>query len=186
MKKKIHFFKIFYLVCYIACVIVLIVESCMSGAASANQSNALGGTIANIFNDINGDQTVAVKPTSISIKDKISTAFIGEKYQITVTTSPEDATYKELAYKTDNRKVATVSNDGVISFLDEGIVTIEAYNTVYPSLKDSMTIEVKEVVATGISSLISDAVYNSTDDYYTLYIGKTYNIRGVPSNVIQN
>ena len=184
MKKKIHFFKIFYLVCYIACVIVLIVESCMSGAASANQSNALGGTIANIFNDINGDQTVAVKPTSISIKDKISTAFIGEKYQITVTTSPEDATYKELAYKTDNRKVATVSNDGVISFLDEGIVTIEAYNTVYPSLKDSMTIEVKEVVATGISSLISDAVYNSTDDYYTLYIGKTYNIKTTfePSN----
>ena len=44
--------KLSCLIIYIALSITLIIESCITGDSSTNQSNAVGGTIANVFNDI--------------------------------------------------------------------------------------------------------------------------------------
>lgn len=182
MKKMHKFFKYFCLFAYIFCVIVLMVEAGMSGSASSNQSNSIGGTIANIFNDLNGDQTVAVEPNSIDINNKIDSAYVGDKYKIEISTFPNNSTYKEVSYSSSNTDIACVSKDGVISFAKEGIVDISVKNTKFPSLIDSMRVNVKNVVATNIESYI-DAKYDE-DGFYTLYLGKTYklNTKFYPSN----
>ncbi len=170
--KKYNFFKYFCLVSYIVCIIVLLVESGLSGSKSEIQSNTIGGVIANLFNNIKGDQTINVEPTSISIKDKIDIGYIGDKYSLAVNTLPENATYKENFYKSSNENVANVSNDGVVSFLDEGIVTITAYNSFNNELYDSLTINVLKKEANSISSSID--AYKDENDIYSLYLGKTY------------
>ena len=89
----------------------------MDGKTSANQSNAVGGTIADFFNDVEGDQTVAVIPESLSITNKISEGFIGETYQLETETLPTNATYKSVVFTSSNEDVATVNNEGLISFI---------------------------------------------------------------------
>ena len=66
MKKRSLFAKL-CLLGYLGSTGVLVVEAAMDGNSSANQSNAVGGTLADFFNDVEGDQTVAVIPTSLSI-----------------------------------------------------------------------------------------------------------------------
>ena len=66
---KLNIIKYFSLIAYIVMSVVLIAESCVNGEASANKSDLLGGFIANIFNDITGDQTKVIEPHSISIKN---------------------------------------------------------------------------------------------------------------------
>ena len=175
MKKTFKFFKYFCLFAYIVCIIVLMVEAGMSGGASSNQSNSIGGTIANIFNDLNGDQTVAVEPISISINNKIDVAYVGDKYKLEVSTLPNDSTYKEISYSSSNIDIAHVSKDGTISFKKAGIVYINVKNTKFSSLIDTMNVNVKNVIATNIESSI-DATYDE-DGYYTLYLIFHRNIR---------
>ena len=69
-KRKAGFWAYFSLLAYLVCIVVLVVEAAMNGSASANQSNAVGGTLADIWNDVKGDQTVAVAPTDLNIKNK--------------------------------------------------------------------------------------------------------------------
>ena len=181
MKKR-NIFKLFCLCAYIVCAVVLIVEASMDGKTSSNQSSSLGGTIANIFNDLEGDQTKAVPPTSLKITNKISEAYVGDKYEIVTETLPAEATYKSVIFTSSNDKVAKVSKSGEITFLSEGNVTVSIYNKDYTSLKDSMIINVKNVLAENISSTITDA--NLEDGKYTLFIGNQYtiNTQFTPSN----
>lgn len=175
--KKYNFFRYFCLVSYIICIIVLLVESGLSGSKSEIQSNTIGGVIANLFNNIKGDQTINIEPTSISIKDKIDVGYIGDKYSIVVNTLPENSTYKENYYISSNENVASVSNDGIVSFLDEGIVTITAYNSFNDDLYDSLTINVVKKEAISINSSID--AYKDENDIYSLYLGKTYFINTI-------
>ena len=97
MKLKMSKFNWFRLICllgYIACAIVLIVESSMDGAASSAQSNAVGGTIAGIVNNVGGDDTKAIEPTSVKVNNEINEAYVGKTYKLEVETLPENATYK--------------------------------------------------------------------------------------------
>lgn len=173
--KKRGFWSYFCLVAYIACTIVLIVEASMNGSSSANQSNAVGGTLAEIFNDVKGDQTVAVTPTDLIIKNKTTTGYIGDKYQLEVECLPEDTTYKAVYYYSSNERVASVNASGVVSFINEGHATIYAINDKYPDVKDSMDVEVFSVEATSFSATIDNATLNE-NGVYTLYLANEYHI----------
>ena len=177
MKRKTSLFAKLCLLAYLGCIGVLVVEASMDGKTSANQSNAVGGTIADFFNDVEGDQTVAVIPESLSITNKISKGFIGETYQIETETLPTNATYKSVVFTSNNEDVATVNNEGLISFISLGDATIEVYNINYPNVKDSFSFTVKNIDATSISSSIDNL--EKIDDCYTLYIGKEYTINTV-------
>ena len=59
--KSFNIFKYLTLACYILCIIVLIVESCIPGEHSNNQSDSLGTLIADFFNNLAGDQAKDVK-----------------------------------------------------------------------------------------------------------------------------
>lgn len=170
-------------VCYIICIIVLIVEASMDGPSSANQSNAVGGTLANFFNDIKGDQTVAVAATDLNIKNKIEVGYVGDEYKLEVENLPEDSTYKAVVYSSSNTDVASINNSGVISFLKPGHVTIEAVNEKYTSIKDSFTIEVLTVEATALESSIEN-LEKDKDGIYTIYLSNEYTINNAftPAN----
>ena len=174
MKKKPGLFAKLCLLAYLGCIGVLVVEASMDGQASANQSNAVGGTIADFFNDVEGDQTVAVVPESLTITNKISEGFIGETYQLATETLPTNSTYKSVVFTSSNENVATINNEGLVSFISLGETTIEVYNINYPDVKDSFLVTVKNVEATSITSSINNL--EKVDDCYTLYIGKEYTI----------
>ena len=172
MTKRRHKRPIVALVLYIIEIIILMVEAAIPGDKSAQQSNAVGNTLADFFNDVEGDQTVAITPDSLSILNKIDKGFVGEEYQLIYETLPEDSTYKSTVFSSSNKNVATINEDGVISFLNIGTVTISAINEHYPSICDSFTLTVYNIEATSISSSILNATIN--EDIYTLYLGKEY------------
>ena len=187
MKKKLKFskFKLFRFLCliaYILCSAVLIVESAMDGKSSAAQSNAVGGTIAGIVNTVGGDDSKKVLPTSLSIDNEIEQGYVGDTYQLKATTLPEDATFKSVEYLSSNESVASISNEGLISFIKAGTTTITASNPDYPSIKDSFTVSVYNVEATDLVYSIENATVQN--DIYTLFIGYNYQIQAtvLPEN----
>lgn len=175
LSKKFRIFRILCLIGYIGSAGVLIAESCMDGASSANQSNTVGGTIAGIVNDIGGDQTVVVEPTSLSITNKIDTAHVGDQYTLIAKTEPTDATYQAINYSSSDTSIASISDDGIIKFLRAGEVTFEVINTRYTDIKDSMTVKVQNVEVKKITSIIYGAEPDD-EDIYTLNIGEDYSI----------
>lgn len=191
MKKatmKANLFKWLCLVGYIVCAIVLIVESCMNGTQSANQSNVVGGTVAGIVNDLGGDQAVIIKPKEVNITNKIELGYVGETYQINSQIKPENSTYQSLIYTSSNETVATISAEGLVTFLKKGNVKIEVTSANYVDIKDSIDIEVLNVEATEIEcELNADKV---VDDIYFINIkNNNYHINTTikPSNTtIQN
>jgi len=175
LSKKFKVFRILCLIGYIGSAAVLIAESCMDGASSANQSNTVGGTIAGIVNDIGGDQTVVVEPTSLSITNKIDIAHVGDKYTLSTKTEPSDATYQAINYSSSDTSIASISDHGVINFLRAGEVTFEVINTRYTNIKDSMTVKVENINVEKITSIIY-GVESNDENIYTLNIGEDYSI----------
>lgn len=173
--SKFRIFRFLCLICYIICSAVLIVESAMDGKSSSAQSNAVGGTIAGIVNTVGGDDSKKVLPTSLTIDNEISNAFVGDTYQLKTTTLPEDSTYKSVEYTSSNESVATITNDGLITFNKAGNVTLTASNPDYPNIKDSFSISVSNVEATDLLFSVENAVIN--DDIYTLFVGYNYQIQ---------
>lgn len=175
MKQKYGVFSYICLIIYILCIGILIVEAGMDGVTSASQSNAVGGSLANFFNDIKGDQTVAIIPTDLNIKNKIEIGYVGDTYKLEIETLPSDSTYKSTLYSSSNDRVASINNEGIITFLNPGHTTIEAVNEKYTSIKDSFNIEVLNVNATSFSASINNATKDE-NNIYTLYLAREYNI----------
>lgn len=163
---KFNVFRWLCLLGYLACVAVLVYESCMDGASSANQSNTVGGVIADGINGLGGDQTKAIPPESVAINNKIEDAYVGESYTLSVTTLPEDATYKSNVFKSSDDKIATISSEGIINFLSQGKVEFTVMNSKYFDLVDTMQVEVKNVDAKSIEATIANATV--TDGIYHL------------------
>lgn len=181
MSKK---FKIFRWLCFTAmlgCTAVLIFESCLNSKTSAGHSNAVGGEIADIYNDIKGDQTQTVEPTNVKITNKISSAYVGETYTISHETTPDNATYQSYIYQSSDTSIALVNENGVITFFKEGLVTITITNVHFNTVSDSFDIDVKPINATKIESTI-DAEY--IEGAYKILLGQGYLLNSVisPSN----
>ena len=175
MKKRPGIFAYISLIIYIIGIAVLVFEAATPGEKSAAQSNAVGNTLADFFNDVEGDQTVAVIPESLEITNKVETGFIGDTYKIEYSIIPNDSTFKSCVFTSSDNSVASINNDGLISFKNEGTTTISVINERYPAISDSFDVTVYSVDAVEIYSSIPNAAFN--DEYYTLYIGKEYSIK---------
>ena len=173
--KKRNLFKIACLVAYVSLTGVLIFEASLNGQSSANQSNQVGGTLADIFNDLSGDQTKIVNPTALTIDNKVSDVYINTTHKLRTTTHPADATYQSVEYVSSNENLATIDADGNIYFHNLGTVNIKAYNAKFPEINDSFNVKINEIKAISISSIISNANKNN-DNVYTLYLGTQYSI----------
>ena len=181
--KTFNIFKYVSLGLYILCMVVLIVESCITSEHSVNQSTSLGTLIADFFNNIAGDQATDIKIESVKIDNKIETVNVGDKLTLKTTILPENTSDKSLNYTSSNEDVAIISNVGEITFLKEGTTTITAFSEKYTDIKDSFIVNVKKVKLTNISSRILD-VTPDDQGVYTLFINSSYTISTAytPSN----
>ena len=188
MDKKINRFKLFRficLICYVICIAVLIIESCMDGDSSSKQSDAVGGSLANIVNDIGGDQTVVVNPKEIKITNKIEVAKVNETYQLEVEILPENTTNKSILYTSSNEYIAGITPDGKITFLKEGEVIITATSAKDDTLTDSCTINVSHIEVDEVDIKINN---NTPSDLNILYLNYSYQlmVNYYPENATNN
>lgn len=139
----------------------------MNGKTSSSHSSAVGGTIADIINDLKGDQTVAVTPTSLKIQNKIEVAYVGKTHQLQTKTLPEDATYKQTVYKSSNNQIASIDPNGLITFKLPGEVTITAANEKYTKIKDSFVIDVRNIEINSVANTIN--AQKNDEGVYILY-----------------
>lgn len=178
--------KLSCLIIYIALSITLIVESCITGDSSTNQSNAVGGTIANVFNDISGDQSKKIEPTKLIIENKndFNDVFVYDSYSLKTSLEPNNTTFTSLIYSSSNEEIAKIDNTGKINFLKKGIVNIEVRNKEYPHLFDNIEINVKEVIATKFKTSITNALFDNDLNAYILENSSIYNINNefIPNN----
>ena len=70
------------------------------------------------------DDTVMV--TSVSIDRSTAELIIGETVQLSAAVMPTDATNKSITWSSSNKEVATVSNDGKVTAVSEGLAGIMA------------------------------------------------------------
>lgn len=163
---------------YTAMMGVLIFESCLPGAQSGQQSEAVGTGIANFVNETGGDTTVTVKPKSITITngDGIN-AYIGEKIKLESTILPEDSTYQSVVYASDNNNIASVDVSGNVNCLKEGTATITAHIESFVDIKDSIIIHIVPIPLESVETKIfsKDAELEpDSSNVYTLTMGQSY------------
>jgi uncharacterized protein YjdB len=97
----------------------------------------------NCFSTIEITVDEATKPTTLTIGGYTDgVAWTGETAALTVTVAPEDAV-ATVKWSSDNTTVATVADDGTVSFLAEGKATITALSAVDSTIFDSVDYTVK-------------------------------------------
>ena len=176
-KKKIRFniFRILVLLAFIGASLILVIEAMTPGSKSAQKSNNVAGGIARIVNDMSGDQAKIIEPESVEIKNKLANTSTGYKYQLELETLPENTKFKSYTYTSSDEEIAKITDDGTVTFLKQGNVTLTATNTRNPEINDSFDIEVKDILVTGIEAKISGL--KDEDGIYSLQLGKTYYIQ---------
>ena len=175
-KKKIRFniFRILVLLAFIGASLVLVVEAMTPGAKSAKKSNDVAGGIAKIVNDMNGDQAKIIEPEQVIIKNKILNTSTGYKYQLQTETLPNNTKFKSYIYSSSDESIATITDDGTVSFLKQGKVTLTVANTRNPEVKDSFDVTVEDILVTDVE--VSIGGVEPVSGVYTLQLGKTYYI----------
>ena len=95
------------------------------------------------------DVLVIVPPTSITLnKTGIVNANTGDDLQLTATVKPDDATYKNIQWSTNNPTIADVSSSGLVSFKKAGTAIISAVSTFDSSIVAKVTFNVTDAQVT--------------------------------------
>lgn len=77
---------------------------------------------------------------SIAVSPKYQELYIDETCQLTTVITPDNATNKEITYTSSNENIAKVDENGVVTAISEGQVTITA--TTVNNLSDTAIIKV--------------------------------------------
>lgn len=121
--------------------------------------------------------------TSIALTPDGGTLVVGETRQLTATVTPANATIRKLDWSSSNTDVATVDQNGCVTTLDEGEVTItamatdgsdivaEATFTVEHNKAEAGSLVINEVMSANVDQFVSPAfnfdgwveLYNPTD-----------------------
>lgn len=97
-------------------------------------------------------QGIAV--TGVSINEGNQEVAEGKTVQLTATVQPENATIKDVTWRSSDASVATVNETGLITAAAKGEVTITV-TTVDGGLTDTIQVSVEQVVETNISMSLS-------------------------------
>lgn len=106
--------------------------------------------------DSDAQINIKVPAMSLTIEgDDIHTLKTTETLQLTAIVLPDDSEYKAVTWQTSSEALATVSDTGLVTAVGAGTVTITAYVTGFPEIKDEYTIEITD-------RLLGDANDNGT------------------------
>ena len=88
---------------------------------------------------------IVVEPIKkIKVAEKDFNLAIGIEWPLTPVITPENATMQEIEWSSSNEKVATISDDGIITTLSKGRTTITAKAKDGSNIKGQININVKE------------------------------------------
>ena len=102
-----------------------------------------------------------VKATGIKIDPETATLNIGETMKLTAIVTPNDASDKSVTWTSSDPTILSVSNDGEVECLADGVVTVTATTNDGSNLSASCTFNCLD----GIISIINDA--NGKDSIYS-------------------
>lgn len=112
-------------ICTVILTGILLIEGLTPGDASSAQSNVVTAVINKI---LKRETTIAVKRISFADEHVDTKYYQGDTVELGVIYYPDDATKKGVTYKVDDTSVAKVEN-GILTFLEEGSVTVTAVTT---------------------------------------------------------
>ena len=133
--------------------------------------------------------------TGIKVTNPEKFIFIGSSAQLSVTVSPEDASIKDVVWSSENEKIATVDENGVVTGVSKGTATIRAtavdgtkrYGTVTVKVyqqPQSITLKESDVtVAVGsYKTLQATVLPNTTNDKTVIWRSSDEGIAKVNSS----
>ncbi len=113
--------------------------SCGTATVTATSSNGLTDSVEITVKEIIAENISIVGEESLKI---------GSQMQLDVTYEPEDTTFKEIDWSSDDEAVLTISNSGCVTAKSVGSATITA---VQKDATDTLTITVEPIHVTSIS-----------------------------------
>ncbi len=101
-------------------------DSSGNSSGTNNNSNGTDNSSSGTNNNSSGTSTGAVSVTSVTLSKKSATIVKGNKLTLKATVRPSNAANKNVTWKSNNSKVATVSNSGVVTAVKKGKAVITA------------------------------------------------------------
>jgi hypothetical protein len=133
-------------ICTALLLLVIFAESLMPGNLSAAQSAAISETIAQRF-EIADSSDVIPEQISLTLPDEAPDAYyIGDTVNLSVIFSPADTTIKAVIFTSSDYDIATINENGDVSFLRTGTVTINAISAANIDAEASI-----ELISSGIN-----------------------------------
>lgn len=131
-----------------------------SSSSSSNKSSTTSSSISSAEEEAKEPTTIFA--TSVEINEEVKNMEVGEHQKLTAKIMPENTTDKNIAWKSSDESVATVSIDGE--------VTAKGYGTVYITVTTSnektstIKINIKEPLKEKNSTIIQTSTTNNLDD----------------------
>ncbi len=137
------------------------------GLAACSSSTSESESSSSSASESESSSSSVVEVTGISLNQSKVTLDVGDTVTLTATVSPEDVTEDyTITWSTSKKKVASVSDDGVVTAKKEGTAVITASVNGY-SAECTVTVNAEEVSVTSVS-LNKEALYLTVDGTYTL------------------
>ena len=106
-----------------------------------------------------------VKVSGVELKLDNTKLIVGETATINATMTPAHATAAKLTWTSDNKKVATVDQKGVVTAVGEGTAVITATVNGNATVKGKLTITVEHSQASAGSIVINEIMASNIDEY---------------------
>lgn len=111
---------------------------------------------------------VCIKTTGVKLSLEACSIYRTRSYQLKATVLPSDASFKDVTWSTSDKKIATVSSDGVVKGIRAGYATITC-KTVNGGYTAQCRVKVKEIVETTRIEFSRSS--------YSIYSGKSYQLQ---------
>ena len=101
-------------------------SSSKSSKSSGSSSSSSKSSTSSSSSSSSNEEPSTVEVTDIKISENLGDIEVGENKVITATITPDNATNKNITWKSSDESIATVSSYGLIRAIKPGVVTITA------------------------------------------------------------
>ena len=101
-------------------------SSSKSSTSSGSSSSSSKSSTSSSSSSSSNEEPSTVEVTDIKISENVGDIEVGENKAITATVTPDNATNKNITWKSSDESIATVSSYGIIRAIKPGVVTITA------------------------------------------------------------
>ncbi len=148
-----------------------------SSDSSTSKSSASSSSATNT--KVTSTESTTIDVTDIKINENVTGMQTGESKELTVTITPDNATNKNVTWKSSDENIATVDSTGKVVAKKDGMVdiTVESSN----GKKDVIKIKIEELqkegeknamnISTNVEQNITENIINENEDNSNLFGG---------------